>query len=87
MPWDISRKCDLNCLCPPVSSIGSAIRHLKFSKAKGTLLVPVWPSSYFWPIIYPTGKQMTDLIKYLIIIEPFYYSEAADSVFNGHTKF
>ena len=69
----------LNWLCPPLSSIGSVIRDLKLCKAKGTLLVPVWPSSYFWPLIYPNEKQMADFI----IIERFYYSETADSVFNG----
>ena len=69
-----------------MSSIGSAIRHLKVCKGKGALLVPVWPSSYIWPLIYPNGKQMADFIK-IIIIEPFYCSEAADSVFNGYTKF
>ena len=30
---------------------------------------------------------MADFIKDFIIIERFYYSEAADSVFNGYTKF
>ena len=30
---------------------------------------------------------MADFMKDFIIIEPFYYSEAADSVFNGYTKF
>ena len=30
---------------------------------------------------------MADFIKHFIIIEPFYYSEAADSVFNGYTKY
>ena len=30
---------------------------------------------------------MADFIKCFIIIEPFYYSETADSVFNGYTKF
>ena len=30
---------------------------------------------------------MTDFIKDFIIIELFYYSEAADSVFNGYVKF
>ena len=78
---------DLNWLCPPISSIGSVIRHLKLCKAKGTLLVPVWPSSYFWPLIFPNGKQMADFKKGFIIIELFYYSEAADSVFSGYTKF
>ena len=60
--------------------------HLKLCKAKGALLVPVWPSSYFWPLIYPNGKQMANLIKDFIIIERLYYSEVADSVFNGYTK-
>ena len=63
------------------------ISHLKLCKAKGALLVPVWLSSYFWPLIYPNGKQMADFIKDFIIIESFYYSEATDSVFNGYTKF
>ena len=52
----------VNWLCRLILSIGSVIHHLKLCKAKGTLFVPVWPSSYFWP---------------------FYYSEAADSVFNS----
>ena len=30
---------------------------------------------------------MADFIKDFIIVEPFYYSEAADSVFNEFTKF
>ena len=62
------------------------IHHLKLCKTKGALLVPVWSSSYFWPLIYPNGKQVADFIKDFIIIERFYYSEAADSVFNGYTK-
>ena len=92
MPWDITRKSftddwsiDLNWLCPPISSIGSVLRHLKLCKTKEA--INVWPSSHFWPIIYPNGKQMADFIKDFIIIERFYYPEAADSVFNEYTKF
>ena len=62
---------DLIWLCLPISSIGSVIRHLKLCKAKGTLLVPLWPSSYLWP-----WEQMADFIKDFLIIESFYYSEA-----------
>ena len=80
-------KNDLNWPCPPISSIGSVIHHLKLCKAKGALLLPVWPSSNFWSLIYPNGKQMANFIKDSIIIEWFYYSEAADSVFQGYTKF
>ena len=32
---------DLNWLCPPISSIGSVIRHLRLCKRKSTLLIPV----------------------------------------------
>ena len=38
-------------LVPPVSAIGRALTHLRLCKAKGVLVVPQWPSSYFWPII------------------------------------
>ena len=30
---------------------------------------------------------MADFIKVFIIIDPFYYSDTADSVFNGYSKF
>ena len=36
-----------NWLCPPIRLIGSTIRHLKVCKARCTLLVPMWVSSYF----------------------------------------
>jgi hypothetical protein len=38
-------------LVPPVCLAGAALSHLLMCKAKGVLVVPCWPSSYFWPII------------------------------------
>ena len=41
-----------NCLVvPPVSLIARAIHYLRVSMAIATIVVPFWPSSYFWPII------------------------------------
>ena len=40
-----------NWLCPPISMIGDAIKHLKLCHARGVLFVPMWPSSYFWPLL------------------------------------
>lgn len=40
-----------NWICPPISCIGSVIRHMELCKAYGTLFVPIWPSSYFWPVL------------------------------------
>ena len=38
-------------LVPPVSAIGRVLSHLRLCKAKGTLVAPRWPSSYFWPLL------------------------------------
>jgi len=41
-----------NCLVvPPVDLIGRAIHYLYACRATATLVVPFWPSSYFWPVI------------------------------------
>lgn len=43
---------DENCLVvSPVSLISRAIHYLYVSKATATIVIPVWLSSYFWPII------------------------------------
>ena len=41
-----------NCLVvPPIAIIARAVFYLRQQKAKATVLVPFWPSSYFWPVI------------------------------------
>ena len=41
-----------NCsVVPPVDMIGRAVNYLFINLAVCTLVVPFWPSSYFWPII------------------------------------
>jgi len=41
-----------NCLVvPPVGIIPRVIHYLKSQQAVGTLVVPLWPSSYLWPLI------------------------------------
>ena len=52
-----------NFLCPPISLIGSTIRHLRICKATGTLVIPVWPSAYYWPMLYPKGKSHCQFCK------------------------
>ena len=71
-----------NWLCPPVSMITAAIRHLKLCRARGTLLVPAWPSSYFWPVIYPNGTSMADFVKDFLVVDPFYISKISKLLSN-----
>ena len=41
-----------NCLVvPPVSLIARVIHYLHVSRVIATVVVPFWPSSFFWPII------------------------------------
>ena len=41
-----------NCLVvPPITVIARALFYLRKQKAKATVLVKFWPSSYFWPVI------------------------------------
>ena len=82
---DLSR--DHNWLCPPISCIGSVLRHLILCKAIVALLVPIWPSSYYCPLIYSDGDQMTDFVKQYFVIELFYSAEVRESAFNGYPKF
>ena len=51
-----------NWLCPPVSLIVRTVKHLVYCKESGTLVVPEWPSSFFWPYINPTTGVMRHLI-------------------------
>ena len=41
-----------NCLVvPPVGIIPRVLHYLKSQQAVGTLVVPLWPSAHFWPLI------------------------------------
>ena len=76
-----------NWLCPPVSLIGSTLKHLRLCKGRGTLLIPVWASAYFWPLIYPDGSHPAPFIKDVLVVDPYYESYGEDSAFNGHVTF
>ena len=52
-------------LVPPVNAIGKALTHLKTCKAKGVLIAPKWPSSYFWPML------LNEFIPYILEIRSF----------------
>ena len=54
---------DNNWLCPPVALIVRTVKHLQMCKASGTLIIPEWPSSYFWPFINPVTGVMSSLVK------------------------
>ena len=51
-----------NCLVvPPVALVARVINYLSLQKATVTLLVPLWPSSSFWPLL--TSKYRSFIIE------------------------
>ena len=46
-PWSK----DINWLVPPLYLVVRVIQYLKLDKAAGILVVPIWVSAHYWPII------------------------------------
>lgn len=40
---------------PPITLVTSTLTKFEKSRAQGTLVVPKWESSAFWPILFPQG--------------------------------
>ena len=52
-----------NWICPPVSAIVPSIRVLSSCSGYGTLIVPQWPSTYFWPFLRDRPSQFKSFVK------------------------
>jgi hypothetical protein len=76
-----------NWICPPLSLVGSVLRHMKLCKAHGTLLIPAWPSSWYWPLIYPDGFTTPSFVKEILTVNPCYHSPCPKSMFHGYQTF
>ena len=76
-----------NWLCPPISLIGSVIRHMEMCEARGTLLLPMWDSAYYWPFIYPNGLHLAKYIKQILVINPYFIANSDSNLFNGFKSF
>ena len=52
-----------NWWCPPVGLVPRVIRHAQVCAAKGTLVVPCWPSAPFWPLLCPSEGQFAPFVR------------------------
>ena len=50
-----------NWFCPPVSLIAKVLQQCAAQQARGTLIVPYWPS-YFWPLIQFTKGEFVNFV-------------------------
>ena len=49
---------DNNWLGPPTTLIGRVLCHMRDCKAVGTLIVPMWKSAQFWPLLCSDGVHL-----------------------------
>ena len=52
-----------NWLCPPVNLIVQTVRKLQSCNGIGTLIIPEWPSSLFWPYLHCSGLVFKSYVK------------------------
>ena len=52
-----------NFLVPPVNLIPKVLKHIRESKAEGTLVVPYWPSASFWPLISKDSNTFENFVE------------------------
>ena len=51
-----------NWLCPPMSLVPRVLRHAVACKAQGTLIVPLWRSAPYWPLLCPDGSSLVEFV-------------------------
>ena len=60
---------DVNWIVPPICLVSRAIKHLRVCKGRATLVVPLWRSAAFWPLLIRRDGSFNDFIKDYEIFE------------------
>ena len=78
-----------NWLVPPVRLIAPAIRHLQACKASGTLVVPLWKSAAFWPLLVDERGAFRQFVRDSRIFKSTvgFFQHDTNKFFNAHCKF
>ena len=70
-----------NWLVPPIHLVIKTIKHLVQCKARGSLVVPKWPSSAFWPFIFENGYNC-----HAYVSDVFQFDETDRIYVQGYNK-
>lgn len=85
--FTVSWEGECNWMCPPVCLVLRALRHAEKCRAKGTLIVPAWPSAPFWPLLQPRSGWFAPFVKawcYLPLFEGLVLpGESGQPLFGG----
>lgn len=65
--FSVSWSGENNWLVPPVYCISRVVQHLIACKGTGSLIVPYWPSSAFWPLLFQDAyRAQACVVNYLV---------------------
>ena len=62
---------DNNWLVPPIYLACKTIKHLQFCKARGSLIVPKWPSAPFWTMLFGPDMSCKDFVYDVLEFAPY----------------
>jgi len=49
--------------CPPPHLVPRTLRHMRSCSAQGTLIVPLWRSAPFWPLLTTNGSHLAHFVE------------------------
>lgn len=60
--FSVSWQDENNWVVPPIPLVVQAIKHIRLSQALATLVVPYWPSAFFWPMLFSKNSYMASMV-------------------------
>ena len=64
--WDF----DNNWVCLPPHLVPRTPRHMRSCRAQGTLIVPLWRSAPFWPLLTSDGSHLAHFVEDWVDLPP-----------------
>ena len=66
MPSTVHWGGENNWWCPPICLVCRLLQHARACGCAGTLVVPLWRSAPFWPILFPDGVNFAAFIQEVV---------------------
>lgn len=77
-----------NWLVPPPRLAAQCVRKIMVEKCKCTLMVPLWKSAPFWPLLFPCGETKSSAIDDIVVFQPGKLTRRGrgrNGIFDGRT--
>ena len=76
---------DVNWLVPPIYLVGRTLQYWRICKGTGVLVVPIWRSAYFWPMIRDLmAIEKTPVKGHLVLGDIFRHYKNKQSLFGSN---